>query len=647
MTRSSRKVFSAVHTAIAFIIVSPLFSFPLARASNALFLQPRYSPQLAAEQTKEEKKAAEELEKKALALVGALAPEAMSLKLVENRIYILTGAAEALWKYDEARARALIREAMNQVVESARESREKAAREEGKYFDPRYARQHDDSYARSAVMNFLATRDAKMALEFLQTMRSLRQAERQNTAEEQQEKTLELQLASQIAENDPHTALRIAEAHLDGQLDPQVVNIWNALLRKDPKAASSLTSRIIGSLKSEDILADYNALSVVSQVLSHLKSLEYEIANAENNPDATNALKINAAEIRQAHREALEALITATLRITASNLINPQEADKARSLLSQITIYLPDIEKLLPSRIAAVRAKVAQFDLAKYASPHDKFYAEYGNDLHNKPVQDILALAARAPQEIRPGIYYQAIQKAMGEGDDATARKIVRERISEPWQANNLMSEIERRKSDRAIVEGKFADARKSLATMRTEEQRASALAGWAMAAMNKGDQKSAREMLQEARALIGSRMLRNDQLETQVTIASAGVTIDPDISFEIAEAAIERLNRLVAANIELQTFGGMEEGETRILTGGVWGGYSGNIVQLLASLARKDFDRTCNLLKRWQSNEIRLMISLSLAQSILSGHGVGEGGGVGIGATGEYYRRSFIRISR
>ena len=34
----------------------------------------------------------------------------------------------------------------------------------------------------------------------------------------------------------------------------------------------------------------------------------------------------------------------------------------------QIPNYLPDIEKFLPSRIAAVRAKVAQFDKAKYGN---------------------------------------------------------------------------------------------------------------------------------------------------------------------------------------------------------------------------------------------------------------------------------------
>jgi hypothetical protein len=132
--------------------------------------------------------------------------------------------------------------------------------------------------------------------------------------------------------------------------------------------------------------------------------------------------------------------------------------------------------------------------------------------------------------------------------------------------------------------------------------------------------------MLDEARSLIGSRMQRSDQLDAQMAVANAAVNLDPDLSFEIADAAIERINRLIAANMEIQTFGGMEEGETRIIEGVPWGGYSGNVVLLFAALARKDFDRAANLLKRWQSNEFRLMMGLSIAQNILGGQGVGYG---------------------
>jgi hypothetical protein len=360
--------------------------------------------------------------------------------------------------------------------------------------------------------------------------------------------------------------------------------------------------------------------------LSVLRSRAYEAANAQNKPDAANAPQLDSAEIQQAYRDTLEVVAAATLRITVNGLINQDDANRARNLLMQIPNYLPDIEKFLPSRIAAVRAKVAQFDNAKYGTPYEKFYAKYGSDFHNKSLQELLALAPKAPEELRQNIYYQAVHKAIEQGDDETARKVIKENIPDKWQANDLLSNIERRNSERAVGEGKYAEARKSLVRMRTDEQRASTLAGWATAAAGKGDEKSAREMLDEARSLIGSRMQRSDQLDAQMAVANAAVNLDPDLSFEIADAAIERINRLIAANMEIQTFGGMEEGETRIIEGVPWGGYSGNVVLLFAALARKDFDRAANLLKRWQSNEFRLMMGLSIAQNILGGQGVGYG---------------------
>ncbi|HEY6400865.1 MAG TPA: hypothetical protein VI479_05625 [Blastocatellia bacterium] len=625
MTLKSRKVFSAIHTAIIVLaMVSPSLAQPQDQR-NRIQEPPHQEPR----QTDEEKNAAKELEKKALALIDEMVAEAASLRLAENRVHILTGASELLWERDEERARAIAREAMNQVVAQMREAKEKAAQEDGQYFDPRYARRYGAPYLRQMVLSLLARRDARLALEFMQLTQSLRpNGNSRDPGEEQQEKMMELSLASQIAENDPQTALRIAEEYLDGNLDYHAVNLWSVLQRKDPKAASALTEKIISSVKSQDLLSDYNASGFVFNVLSVLRSRAIEIDNARNNPDPANAPQVNSAEIQQAYRDVLEIVASATLKITANGMINQDEANRARNLIMQVPNYLPDIEKFLPSRVAAVRAKVAQFDKARYNNPYEKFYAEYGSDLHNKSLQELLALAPKAPQEVRQNIYYQAVNKAIDQGDDEIARKIVKENIPDKWQANDLLSNIEHRNSERAVGEGKYAEARKSLARMGTDEQRASTLAGWASAAAGKGDEKSARELLAEARTLIGSRMQRSDELEAQIAVASAAVNLDPNLSFEIADAAIERINRLLAANLEIQSFSGLDEGETRIAEGGGWSGYSGSIVPLFITLARKDFDRAANLLKHWQSNELRLMMSLSLAQNILGGQGIAYGFG-------------------
>ncbi len=621
MTLNSPKVTAPICAAVALIVPLSIVSHSFAQSTLEL-QQPRGNPTQEPQQTDEEKKAAEELEKKALALVDDLVSEAMSLKLSENRVYLLTGAAEALWKRNEARARELIREAMNQVLAHLREVRENEP-----VVDPRYGRRTDDGYLRGTVLNFLAARDAKMALEFLQTLRSLRPAERKNPNEEHQERELEMNLASQIAGNDPQLALQIAEEYLNGKLDYRLLNIWSNLESKDPKAALSLTDKMISQLKSRDLLSENESINFLVNLLSYLKQRSDAAARAQNNQNASNSVQINSSDTRQAYRDALDIMAATALKLMSNTMLDYETSNRARQLLSNIQGYLPDIEKLLPSRIGPLRAKVAQFDKVRYTNPHERFYAEYGRDLHKKPVQEMLALAAKAPPEVRQNVYHQAAQKAMGEGDVETARQIIKENIPDKWQAESMLYELDRRTAERAIQEGKYEDARRSLAKMATDDQRASALAGWAMAATNRGDHKVAAEMLRESRALIGLRMQRNDQLETQIIIANAAVNTDSDASFEITEAAIERINRLVAANQEMQTFGGMEEGEIRIIHGAPWGGHSGSIVPLCAALARKDFERASDLLKRWQSAEIRLMVSLTMAQTILTGQGAGYRG--------------------
>jgi hypothetical protein len=620
MTMKSRKIFSTVHTAI---IVLSLVSSPLAQTPpERLGIEPqRQAPR----QTEEEKKAAKELEKKVMALIDRLVEEGMSLRLVENRVHFLTGASDVLWARDEARARALLREAMDQVVAHLRKEKKEEEKEEEKEKEeeeevmigrhPPYLPSHfETSHLRHKILNLLMRRDAKLALDFIQLTRPLLlTGNGRHVRWEQSVRADELSLASQIAESDPQTALRIAEEHLNGNLDYQVIHFWGVLQRKDPKAVSKLTEKIINNLKSHDIQADYDASDYVFSVLNVLKSRFNEIANSRNKPDAP---QLDSAEIQQTYRDALEIVVADALKVTADNLINPDEAYRSRGLLRNIPNYLTDIEKLLPSRAPAVRAKVAQVIEARHRNPSEKFYAEYGRDLHNKPLQELLALASKAPPGVRSDLYHQAVQKALDQGDKEIVRKSVRENVLDESAANKLLSDLERGNSERTVSEGNLAESRRSLARMSSDEERASAMAGWSLAAAGKGDAKSAREMLDGARSLIGSRMQRRDQLEAQMAVAKAALDLDPGVSFEIAEAAIERLNRLVAAELERQTFEGIEEDS--ISDGFAWDSYMRDDIQFFTALARKDFDRTINLLKRWQSNEYRLAMSLALVRDIL-----------------------------
>jgi hypothetical protein len=137
--------------------------------------------------------------------------------------------------------------------------------------------------------------------------------------------------------------------------------------------------------------------------------------------------------------------------------------------------------------------------------------------------------------------------------------------------------------------------------------------------ASNKGDLKVARQFVEEARGLLGDKMQTQMNVQAQVSIANAAAGFDPDISFAIAEAAIERLNRLTAAAKEIAAFDSGMEGETWIESGETSRMNNTGIGQLLVTLARKDFNRTVGLQRQWQPSEVRISMCLTLLESIFN----------------------------
>jgi len=529
----------------------------------------------------EEKKAAEEFEKKALALIDELVAEAMSLRLAENRVYILTVMSDVLWARDEERARALIRKAMDQVVAHMREMKEKATEEDWERFDSRYHQY--------MVPALLAKRDAKLALEFLQQTRPLWPKERQQT-------NLELSLAAQIVESDPQTALRIAEEDLNGKLEYMVIGIWSELLGKDPKAASTLTRRIIANLKSQDILTDYNSFDVVYRALDVLRSQVNEIAAARNNPDATNATRLDSAEIQQAYRDALEIVVDAALKVTPAELRDLREVERARnrltlSFLTQVQTFLPDIEKHLPSRALAVRAKLAQFDeaLNYLPAPQPPSLEDFENTVKNKSPDELIAMAAESQEEFKYSLYIEAAGKLIKQGDTARARQILKDFLP-----------------DGAFFEAmKFVEAMKRFARFDATE----------------------REREQEQAMKEGKLGEARTQIEAQLSLAADSLNLDPNRGFEILGSAIDSLNTLLIALTAMNKFD--QSGAPSLFPSNAGNSelflsdfsvvnLASGLNERLFAFARKDINRTVALLKRLQVNEVRLMICLRLLSRIL-----------------------------
>jgi hypothetical protein len=579
---------------------------------------------------KEEKSQKEdkELEKKALALLDEIVGEAMSLKLVENRIYALTTAADLFWKRNEDRARALLAEAVSQFMAIERpfqpgaqpgaepEAQPGAGPEGLRAMQAMGVRME----LRTQLLQTLAARDSRMALDFLRASR-LPEAGKLfggKGSSPDFERDFEMQLAIRIAENDPRSALQIAEESLKHGVSHQVYEIWANLLNKDPKAAAKLSGEITSAIKSVDPLKDYQSIYVVTSMLNQLRGqLRPSRSNGKESPQPPQ-------EAREMFRDLLELMVSTALKVTADQLLDFQEQGRARDLLTQVQVFLPDIEKHLPSRAPAARAKLTQFDKAIY--PHQA-PQEIFVDMENKSPDELIAMATKSKEEFKDMLYRQAATKLIEQGDTARARKIVKDFLPDDMGLEPLFTEIDRKEREQAVKEGKLEDARKSVSRLGSSEERALALVELATKAEADKDQKSQRELLKEAGELLGNEMETRSQVEAQLVLAAASLDLDPDRSFEIMASAIDRLNTVLNAVATIAKFdqGGMTsplvanslDGEMR-LNAGEFANITNNLDQRLLAFARKDFDRTVALLKRWQINEVRLAICLTLLNKIL-----------------------------
>ncbi|HEU0179734.1 MAG TPA: hypothetical protein VFV58_36345 [Blastocatellia bacterium] len=566
-----------------------------------------------------------ELEKKALALLDEVVGEAMSLKLVENRIFALTTAADLYWKRNEDRARALLAEAVNQFMAIERPSQSQTQPQAEPDGLQALQAMGIRMELRTQLLQTLAARDSRMALDFLRASR-LPDAGKLfggKVASPDFERDFEMQLAARIAENDPRTALQIAEESLKQGVTHQVYEIWANLLNKDPKAAAKLSGDITSAIKSADALKDYQSIYVVTSMLTQLRT---QMRPSRSN--ATNAKETPPPqEAQDMFRDLLDLMISTALKVTTAQLLDFQEQGRARDLLTQVQMFLPDIEKQLPSRAQAVRAKLAQFDKAfvRQQTPQEVF-----EDMENKSPDELIAMAAKSQDEFKDLLYRQAATKLIEQGDTARARQIVKDFLPDEGSWDPLFAEIDRKEREQAMKEGKLEEARKSVSRLGSSEERALALIELAMKAEAEKDQKSQRELLKEAGELLGDQMETRSQVEAQLVLAAASLNLDPDRGFEILGSGIDRLNTVLNAVATITKFdqggttplasvnaGNALDGEMR-LNAGEFSNVTTNLDQQLLAFARKDFDRTVTMLKRWQVNEVRLAICLTLLNRIL-----------------------------
>src|SRR3989440_3053283 len=228
-------------------------------------------PQVAAqvdEKEKAEKELAkrQELEKKTLSLLDETIGAAWSLKLPENRSYVLTKAADLMWPHDEKRARNLFWEALNSLNLPGNQALDASTPKNPPANDtanpsPTKTRTKEQAEAlnlyyatlqtRHEFLRKVAQRDPQLALDMLHASRPPLPRQIAGAFLPVDETDLEQELTNEAAARDPKRALQIARESMAKGLTYQILNLLDQVLQKDEEAGSQLAGEIIAKLNTE------------------------------------------------------------------------------------------------------------------------------------------------------------------------------------------------------------------------------------------------------------------------------------------------------------------------------------------------------------------------------------------------------------
>jgi hypothetical protein len=293
-----------------------------------------------------------------------------------------------------------------------------------------------------------------------------------------------------------------------------------------------------------------------------------------------------------------------------------------QSFQSQARSAMPQIEKYAPGRVPGLKQWLKTSEPAQ--DPSSKWYTEL-NDLTQKAsVDQMLESGEQFPVEMQPQVFQQAAWKALNANEPQRARQIIKEKIADPWQRQQMLTQIDNQVLWKAAAENTGMDLNRLFTKRITAEQRVQTFINAAMNSIGQNNKKTALEYLANAKAIIAT-LPPNASLWLELQVSSAYQNVDPGESFAILQSVIGKANQLIAAAVVMDGF------ESRYLKEGEWmtqsqsgiGNLVRNIDETLAQLARHDLDRARDLSDQLERPEIKLMAQVEIARAALGGSNV------------------------
>ena len=521
---------------------------------------------------------------KAVELLESLAGQVSSLQSAENRARIGANIAESLWKHNENRARALFI-SIEDDINLGLLDRDLSVSEDALTVRV-FLKLRTDTVQR------IAKYDPEFALTFLTA--TTPQAKDIINMFADEERTLEVNLAKQIAATSPDIALKLGRQALARGFSTDLLPVLRQLLRKHKDKGITLYKETVQKLHDTDLTEDWATIDFARALVQSFTP-----------PDTDES----------AYRELVNTLLTSALKAGCDK--KPKNEDEEDQFCTELSPLVAIMEKVDPVRARKLKY-LAPETLEESGNSVGASYADLEEVAAEGTVDDILALAEKHPR-IDMSIYQTAIVKAYQTGDIERAKKIANSYPGEPVQREFLAEQVKRFVSmSEMTAEEVLEFNKKSFAQLGLHINRAQVLlaAATTVAANNK---KASLKLLDEASEAVEDIKAIGPKMRTRLMVASLYCSQGSDRGLDIIQSQIPKLNELIDAAVKLDGL------DTSYLRDGEWNmSANGEIGSLLTTLSENagsfawcDFDRAVNLAGQFERNEIRIMAQVKLAQSV------------------------------
>ena len=586
-----------------------------------LVLPPHLNAQVD-EKEKAEKELAkrQELEKKTLGLLDEVIGAAWSLKLSENRSYVLTKAADLMWPHDEKRARNLYWEALNSLnlpnnrTPDATVAKDSSANDSAKPSPTKTPTKEqvqalNQYYAtlqrRREFLHKVAQRDPQLALDMLHASRPPLPRLIAGTVRPVDETDLEQEIAYEAVARDPKHALQIARESLAKGLSLQIMNLLFQLNQKDQDAGTELAGDIIAKLNTENFDKSGYASMAAMQLLESSRTGGSFLVGTPSPGSSFKPLKLD----DEQKQNLVDMIVNAALSVT----------DRG-NILQNIRFVMPDIEQYAPDQAAKLKARLAELNRTldrnqREGNPYDSMF-------ETATPEDMVRAADKLGDDQRNAFYREAVTRAVMRGRSDEFREFINNQIRDDARKKTVLDSLDAEQIYHALNAGNSEELQKLLPLISAREQRAMAMAELAILLEKKGEHDDAVKLLDDARAIVKVDLANTKESNALLAVMLGYSLVAPPKAFAMIEPIIDRTNEDVSNLLLLDKLvksGAIKNGEIlmnqpQIPLDYAMLQYSPGVV----ALGKADFDRTRALADRFQRNELRIVARLLLAQAIL-----------------------------